>query len=88
MTKRRHALQFRSMKVVDIDGKAHMLAVYTCTPLVIFPLSALRDNGRITGKTIAELGFGNTPGDLLTYNARDPGGAELPVAFVHNKNRS
>ncbi|MEM9696283.1 MAG: hypothetical protein AAGA56_27305, partial [Myxococcota bacterium] len=78
----------RTMKVVDIGGLDHMVAAYTCTPLVVFPLSAIQDGQTITGKTIAELGYGNTPGDLLAFTAEDMKKNKFPVLFLQNKNQS
>ena len=35
------------------------------------PLEELKDGAHVTGKTIAELGYGNTPVDLITFTAKD-----------------
>ncbi len=51
----------------EIAGKTHLLAGYLCTPLVTFPLDELRASDRMRGKTIAELGFGNIPTDIVVY---------------------
>ena len=45
-----------------------LLAAYTCTPLVRFPISALKPGAKIRGKTIAELGNRNRPLDMIVYN--------------------
>lgn len=78
----------RSMKVVDIDGTDHMVASYTCTPLVVFPLSDIEDGAHISGKTIAELGFGNTPGDIIAFDGQDPEQNPIPLLFIQHKNQS
>jgi hypothetical protein len=44
-----------------------ILASYTCTPLVVFRNSDLAKGNKVMGKTIAELGSGNTPIDMLIY---------------------
>ena len=44
-----------------------ILASYTCTPLVVFRTSELASSPKVMGKTIAELGSGNTPLDMLIY---------------------
>lgn len=44
-----------------------ILASYTCTPLVVFRNSELAKGSKVMGKTIAELGSGNTPIDMLIY---------------------
>jgi hypothetical protein len=51
----------------DIAGDRHLLAGYLCTPLVTFPLDEVRSTPRLRGKTIAELGWGNWPIDLIDY---------------------
>ena len=53
--------------VHEIDGEPHLIAAYTCTPLVTIPLDALEDGAHVIGNTIAELGFGNTPVDMFVY---------------------
>lgn len=51
----------RAMATVALNGVDHLLAAYTCTPLVTLPMSDLADGRSVRAKTIAELGFGNTP---------------------------
>ncbi len=50
-----------------IDGKDYLIASYTCTPLVRIPLEDIKPNARIRGAMIAELGYGNTPIDMITF---------------------
>ena len=52
----------------DIDEVSHILAAYTCTPLVAFPVGDLEDGAHVKGKTVAELGWGNTPLDIVTFD--------------------
>ena len=52
----------------EIEGKDYLIASYTCTPLVRIPLDALKPNAQIRGETIAELGYGSTPVDMITFN--------------------
>jgi hypothetical protein len=49
------------------QGEPYLFAVYGCTPLVRFQLSALKDGGHVRGDTIGELGYGANPLDMLTY---------------------
>jgi len=46
-----------------------ILASYTCTPVVHIPLGDLVTGGKIVGRTVAELGFGNQPLDMVTFVA-------------------
>ncbi|WP_197028856.1 hypothetical protein [Blastococcus sp. URHD0036] len=44
-----------------------ILASYTCTPLVHFPMADLAAGGRVTGRTVAELGWGNQPLGMVAF---------------------
>ena len=49
----------------EIRGEPHLFAVYGCTPLVRFPLAALKDGAHVRGDTIGELGTGATRSTCL-----------------------
>jgi hypothetical protein len=51
----------------NVGGEPQILAAYTCTPLVTFPVKALEPGKKIRGKTVAELGNRNQPLDMITY---------------------
>jgi hypothetical protein len=51
----------------DIGGRPHIIAGYTCTPLVKFPVGSLQPGQKIVGTTMAELGAGNQPLDIISY---------------------
>jgi hypothetical protein len=53
---------------VPFDDGASILASYTCTPLVHFPLAELENGKQARGRTVAELGAGNQPLDILRYS--------------------
>ena len=57
----------RTFVSYKIAGKPHLLAAYTCTPLVKFPISELKPGQKVMGTTIAELGAGNRPMDMIVY---------------------
>jgi hypothetical protein len=50
-----------------VGNTPSLLAAYTCTPLVQFPISDLKPGAKIKGKTIAELGNRNRPLDMIVY---------------------
>ena len=52
---------------VPYGGNASVLASYTCTPVVQFSLGDLKSGDHAMGKTVAELGSGNTPLDMVSY---------------------
>lgn len=51
-----------------INGSVYVVASYTCTPLVLFGLEGLEDGAHVMGTTVAELGAGNRPLDIITYS--------------------
>ena len=50
-----------------LNGEQYMLAGYTCTPLVKFPISTLKPGQKVRGVTIAEFGAGNRVLDMIVY---------------------
>lgn len=57
----------RTFVPFNIGHEPHLLAAYTCTPLVQFPIKELKPGAKIKGKTIAELGNRNRPLDMVVY---------------------
>ena len=53
----------------ELNGTPYLFAVYGCTPLVRFPLSALKDGAHVHGDVIGELGYGANPLDMLTFTS-------------------
>ena len=50
-----------------VGNEAHLIAGYTCTPLVKFPISNLKPGEKVRGTTIAEFGAGNRVLDMIVY---------------------
>jgi hypothetical protein len=63
----------RAMSFATLAGRPHLIAAYTCTPIVTIPLDDVKDGAHIRGKTIAELGYGNTPAALIPYSKNEGG---------------
>jgi len=57
----------RTFVPYEIKKEAHLLAAYTCTPLVKFPIKDLKPGSKLVGTTIAELGNRNRPLDMIVY---------------------
>lgn len=57
----------RTFVPYKIGGEEHIMAAYTCTPLVRIPVSELKDGAKVKGTTIAELGNQNKPLDMIVY---------------------
>lgn len=71
--------------IVELDGEPTLIAIYACTPIVRIPLTELTDGAQVRGTMIGEMGFGNTPIDIVSFiNAWD-GTSSL---LVTNSNRS
>jgi hypothetical protein len=72
----------RTFAPYKIAGEDHLLAAYTCTPLVKFPVNQLQPGQKVRGTTIAELGNMNRPLDIIIYQK---GGKDY--AFMANSAR-
>jgi hypothetical protein len=57
----------RTFVPYTIGGDQFILAAYTCTPLVKIPVSDLKPGAKVKGVTIADLGAGNSPLDMVPY---------------------
>lgn len=61
----------RTFTSSTINGKEYLIASYTCTPLVLFPMDQLKSGEHVKGRTIAEFGAGNSPIDIVTIKKGD-----------------
>ena len=57
----------RTFVPFNVGGEPQLLAAYTCTPLVRFPVSELKAGAKMRGTTVAELGNRNRPLDMVAY---------------------
>ncbi|MGB5820487.1 MAG: hypothetical protein WBG90_13465 [Saonia sp.] len=57
----------KTFDVINLDNKEYLMASYTCTPLVLFPMDELKNGEHTKGRTVAELGSGNSPLDMISY---------------------
>jgi hypothetical protein len=64
-----------------LDGEEHILAAFLCTPLSLFKVEDLKDKAHLKGRTIAELGAGNYPLDMVVVK-----GEQGDRLFVANSN--
>jgi hypothetical protein len=56
---------------VPYEGGRSIIASYTCTPLVHFSLDDLTAGAKAVGRTVAELGAGNQPQDIVSFHQGD-----------------
>jgi hypothetical protein len=59
----------RTFALYTIGKQPNVLAAYTCTPLVRFPLEELKPGSKVRGTTVAELGNRNRPLDIIVYQS-------------------
>lgn len=81
----------RTFTTAEINGKKYLVASYTCTPLVLFPLDELKPGTHVKGRTVAEMGSGNSPIDMITLSNGNSSylmmaNTKHPVAKVDYKN--
>lgn len=57
----------KTFDVIQLDNVDYLMASYTCTPLVLFRLDELKNGKHTKGRTVAELGAGNSPLDMISY---------------------
>lgn len=77
----------RTMLFDEIEGKSTLIASYTCTPLVTIPTAEITNNSDVKGKTIAELGYGNAPIDMINVMTQAPDGSFIKQLLITHKNR-
>jgi len=76
-----------AMAILPLGDKPHVLATYTCTPLVTIAVDELKDGAHIKAKTIGELGYGNTPIAILPFQTRDSKGHVEDHILITHKHR-
>ncbi|GAB3925712.1 hypothetical protein [Larkinella terrae] len=81
----------KTFTTAEIKGKKYLVASYTCTPLVLFPMDELKAGNHVKGRTVAEMGSGNSPLDIVTMKKGDDSflvmaNSSRPVFKVKYKN--
>jgi hypothetical protein len=71
------------MPYVD-NGKNSVVGSFTCTPVVRYDLEDAKDDDQVTGRSVLELGTGNTPRRMFAYE-RD--GKKFVLVSVGRNNR-
>jgi hypothetical protein len=81
----------RTFTTAQLNGKKYLVASFTCTPLVLFPLDELKPGTHVKGRTVGEFGAGNSPLDIITMKKGDESvllmaNSSRPVMRVKYKN--
>jgi hypothetical protein len=72
----------RSMQIKNIDGIDQIIAAYTCSPLVLIPLTELKDGAKVKARTLGDMGNGQ-PLDMVAFNLMGQ-----DMLFVTNSGRT
>src|SRR5262249_42872967 len=54
---------------INLNGTPSLLAGYGCSPIAAFAQSDLKKGGHLRGRTVAELGGGSQPIDMVQYQS-------------------
>jgi hypothetical protein len=65
--KQETASPIQTLTIYRDGDKDYLIGAYVCTPVVRFNLADLRPGQVVTGVTVAELGSGNQPMDMIAY---------------------
>ena len=81
----------KTFTTATINGKKYLVASYTCTPLVLFAMDELKPGTHVKGRTVAEMGAGNSPLDMVTLKRNNEDvlvmtNSRHPLAKVEYKN--
>ena len=57
----------QSLIPYEQDGKSYVVGSFACTPIAKFPLDDVKPGAQIVGESVVELGSGNRPLDMFTY---------------------
>ena len=78
----------QTLQFVTLNNEDYILAAYTCTPLVLIPVKEIKNGAHIVGKTIAELGYGNTPIDIIKFQSEGFDKKPYEGIILANRNRT
>ena len=57
----------RTLMPYQEKGKNYVVGAFTCTPIVKYAIDDLKPDARVEGVSVIELGSGNTPQDMFSY---------------------
>lgn len=72
----------RAMSIQKVDGKAQLIAAYTCSPIVAIELDTIVDGAKISARTLMDYGNGQ-PLDMISYSLNGE-----PALFLTSNSRS
>jgi hypothetical protein len=78
------AAPIESFLPITLGGVPSLVAGYGCSPIVTVARAALTDKAKVRSKTVAELGGGNRPFDMIRYT----NGKGKEYVLIANSNRT
>ena len=69
------------------NGKKYLVGAFSCTPLVKYPLESFTENAKVKGQSILELGSGNKPIHMFTYQKDGKSYVLINTFRFHHKNK-
>jgi hypothetical protein len=57
----------RTLIPYELNGKKYLVGTFTCTPIVKYALDDLQPGAKVKGVSVIELGYGNEPLSMFTY---------------------
>jgi hypothetical protein len=61
------AAPLRVLMPYEENGKANVVGSFTCTPIVKYNIEDAKNDDQVTGTSVVELGQGNTPRTMFSY---------------------
>jgi len=74
----------RVLMPYELNGKTNVVGSFTCTPIVRYDIDDAKDDDQITGNSVIELGTGNTPRGMFSY---ERGGKRYLLVSVGRNNK-
>lgn len=69
------------------NGKKYVLGAFACTPVVKYPIDDVMPNAKVKGQSVIELGSGNQPRIMFTYEKDGKSYVLMNTFRFHHKQR-
>lgn len=76
-----------SLMPLEHKGKQYVLGAFACTPVVRYPLEDVKEGAKVKGESVLELGSGNQPLNMFTYEKDGKSYVLMNTHRFHHKTR-
>jgi hypothetical protein len=76
-----------SLVPFESNGKRYVVGAFACTPVVRYPLDDVQPGAKVKGESVIELGSGNQPRTMITYEKGGKTFVLMNTYRFHHKNR-